>query len=78
MLIVLICFSRNELERQFLELLQFNTNVPSGVYAKYYFELRQLADENNLVFPVEILNKERALKLEVSFELWLKRKSFSF
>lgn len=56
----------NELERQFLELLQFNTNVPSGVYAKYYFELRQLADENNLVFPVDVLSKERALKLEAT------------
>ncbi|KAL5005894.1 hypothetical protein ScPMuIL_017052 [Solemya velum] len=54
----------NELERQFLELLQFNINVPSSVYAKYYFDLRALADANDLNFPLESLSKERALKLE--------------
>ncbi|RWS04472.1 cyclin-Y-like protein 1-B [Dinothrombium tinctorium] len=54
----------NELERNFLELLQFNINVPSSVYAKYYFDLRTLADQNDLTFPVEPLSKERAQKLE--------------
>ncbi|XP_020846046.1 cyclin-Y isoform X1 [Petaurus breviceps papuanus] len=54
----------NELERQFLELLQFNINVPSSVYAKYYFDLRSLAEANNLSFPLEPLSKERAHKLE--------------
>lgn len=54
----------NELERAFLELLQFNINVPSSVYAKYYFDLRSLADANDLVFPLEPLSKERAKKLE--------------
>jgi len=56
--------SRNELERKFLELLQFNINVPSSVYAKYYFDLRYLAEANELTFPSEPLSKERALKLE--------------
>ena len=56
--------SRNELERQFLEMLQFNINVPSSVYAKYYFDLRLLAEANELTFPSEPLSKERALKLE--------------
>ncbi|KAM5338331.1 cyclin-Y isoform 2-T2 [Glossophaga mutica] len=55
---------RNELERQFLELLQFNINVPSSVYAKYYFDLRSLAEANNLSFPLEPLSRERAHKLE--------------
>uniref|UniRef100_A0A8C9Z321 Cyclin Y n=1 Tax=Sander lucioperca TaxID=283035 RepID=A0A8C9Z321_SANLU len=56
----------NELERQFLELLQFNINVPSSVYAKYYFDLRSMAEANNLSFPLEPLSREKAQKLEVS------------
>ncbi|KAA0715742.1 Cyclin-Y-like protein 1 [Triplophysa tibetana] len=54
----------NEMERHFLELLQFNINVPASVYAKYYFDLRSLADDNNLSFPLEALSNERAQKLE--------------
>lgn len=56
---------RNELERQFLELLQFNINVPSSVYAKYYFDLRSLSEANNLNFPLEPLSRDKAQKLEV-------------
>lgn len=56
------------MERHFLELLQFNINVPASVYAKYYFDLRSLADDNNLSFPLEPLSNRRAQKLEVSFE----------
>ncbi len=50
-------------------MLQFNINVPSSVYAKYYFDLRALADAKDLSFPLEPLSKERAQKLEVGFTL---------
>jgi hypothetical protein len=45
-------------------LLQFNINVPSSVYAKYYFDLRTLAEDYNLSFAHEQLTREKALKLE--------------
>ncbi|KAL2774969.1 cyclin-Y-like protein 1 isoform 1 [Daubentonia madagascariensis] len=54
----------NEMERHFLELLQFNINVPASVYAKYYFDLRSLADDNNVNFLYSPLSKERAQNLE--------------
>jgi hypothetical protein len=65
----MVHYCRNELERSFLEFLQFNINVPSSVYAKYYFDLRSLAEENELAFPLEPLSRERAKKLEVIGEL---------
>lgn len=52
------------MERQYLVMIQFNINVPSSVYAKYYFSLRTLAEANDLTFPAETLSKERAQKLE--------------
>ncbi|XP_036175426.1 cyclin-Y-like protein 1 isoform X2 [Myotis myotis] len=54
----------NEMERHFLELLQFNINVPASVYAKYYFDLRSLADDNDLPFVFAPLSRERAQNLE--------------
>jgi len=54
----------NELERQFLECLEFNINVPSSVYAKYYYDLRSLAISNDLQLPLQPLYKERATRLE--------------
>ena len=38
--------------------------MPSSIYAKYYFDLRTLAEQNNLSFPSEPLSLERAQKLE--------------
>ena len=54
----------NEMERYFLELLQFDINVPSSVYAKYYFDLRTFAELNNVSLPLEPLNKQKAVHLE--------------
>lgn len=56
----------NELERQFLELIQFNMNVPSSVYAKYYFHLRTLALKNGLSQKYTLLTVGEAKTLEVS------------
>uniref|UniRef100_A0A0B7AE02 Cyclin-like domain-containing protein n=1 Tax=Arion vulgaris TaxID=1028688 RepID=A0A0B7AE02_9EUPU len=56
----------NELEKQVLELLQFNINVPSSVYAKYYFDLRALTDIYELISRRDPLDKERALKIEAT------------
>ena len=36
---------RNDLEHTYLEMLQFNINVDSGIYTKYYFDLRTIAQE---------------------------------
>lgn len=59
----------NTLERSFLELLQFNVNVPGSVYAKYYFDLREMAVKYGIKFPSSLLTFDRAVKLEASSKL---------
>ncbi|KAK1338695.1 hypothetical protein QTO34_019352, partial [Cnephaeus nilssonii] len=54
----------NDLERQYLHLLQFRLNVSASVYAKYYFDLRSLASDHGLPVVFAPLRKERAQNLE--------------
>ena len=60
-----VAVDRNELERLLLEMLDFNIDVDSSVYAKYYFELRELAEKYDKAFPLDPLDKNMAMKLEV-------------
>lgn len=63
----------NDLERTVLEMLQFNINVDSSVYAKYYFELRELAEEADRPFPLELISTEQAAKLEATSQVLKER-----
>jgi hypothetical protein len=49
-------------------MLDFNIDVDSSVYAKYYFELRGLAERTDHTFPLLPLSKEQAGKLEVRIQ----------
>lgn len=53
----------NDLERTFVEMLEFNVNVDSAVYTKYYFALRALCDHPT--YPNTPLTKRIAQKIEV-------------
>jgi len=52
----------NNLENRFMELLKFNVLIVGSEYAKYYFELRALSQQES--FPLQPLNKETQLRLE--------------
>ena len=53
----------NKLEQKFLELLQYNVTVKSALYAKYYFELRALF-QNESDFGIKRLDDDEAKALE--------------
>lgn len=54
----------NRLERRFLSLIEFKVSIPGSLYAKYYFELRGVAEENHRKFRLAPLSKEQGDRLE--------------
>ena len=56
----------NAMEKKFLELIQYNVTVKSHLYARYYFELRALFKDNEREFPIKVLTKKDAEKLELN------------
>ncbi|KAM5340291.1 cyclin-Y-like protein 1 [Glossophaga mutica] len=60
----LLSQTQNEMERHFLDLLEFRLNISASVYAKYYFDLRSLARDHGLPIVFAPLQKERAQNLE--------------
>nr|XP_021527951.1 cyclin-Y-like protein 2 [Aotus nancymaae] len=53
------------LKRSFLELINYNTNIPESVFTGYYFYLRHLAFSHGLGMPPYLLDRARAWKLHV-------------
>jgi len=58
----------SQLEKVILNMLQFNVSLKAPLYAKYYFELRSLAEEASMQFPLEPLSKEDSDRLETRSE----------
>jgi len=54
----------NLLEKETLDLLQYNVSMHASMYAKYYFELRDLSDLPQNAFPLKPLDKEKSRLLE--------------
>jgi len=54
----------NTLEKAFLKHIEYNVLITGQLYAKYYFELRELAEKDKKEFPLQELDIERAKILE--------------
>lgn len=55
----------NNLEKKFLELIQYSVTVKSSLYAKYYFELRALFKDNEREFPLMSIDRAEEKRLEI-------------
>jgi len=53
-----------KLEKYFLELVDYNVSLKGSEYAKYYFELRELAEKDSKSFPLKPLTTLGAHRLE--------------
>jgi len=53
-----------KLEREYLISLQFTVTLKASVYAKYYFDLRSIAERNEKNFPLKPMSTEGAQQLE--------------
>uniref|UniRef100_A0A6B2LE36 Cyclin N-terminal domain-containing protein n=1 Tax=Arcella intermedia TaxID=1963864 RepID=A0A6B2LE36_9EUKA len=54
----------SKLEREYLRLLDFTVAIKSSIYAKYYFDLRTVAEINDINFPIEPLTKTKEQEIE--------------
>lgn len=54
----------NKLEKVLLSLLQYNVGLHASLYAKYYFELRELSDLDDTIFPIRPLDRNSAERAE--------------
>ncbi|XP_037583425.1 cyclin-Y-like protein 2 [Cebus imitator] len=54
----------NELQRWYLELINYNIHVARSTYTRYYFSLRDLAFRHGLRLSSSLLDRERAWDLK--------------
>ena len=54
----------NEFERVFLDLIGYDLVVKGAEYAKYYFILRTIAENNNIKLPLKPLSVDKILNLQ--------------
>lgn len=58
----------NTFERIFLDLIGYDLVVKGAEYAKYYFILRTLAEQNNIKMPLQPLSFDKIKRMQDSSE----------
>lgn len=64
----------NRMEKIVLSLLQYNVSLHASLYAKYYFELRDLSDLDDGIFPLKPLDPRSAAAAQSRVEGTQRRK----
>lgn len=54
----------SSIEREYLSSLQYIVSIKPSIFAKYYFALRSIAEQNETNFPLKPLSKEDEARLE--------------